>query len=532
MNTLLNVINVSFARGSVPLFENISLSINTGDRVGLVGHNGSGKSSLLSLISGAETPDEGEIRMPRGQKVAMVEQFVPSVLSQMSLIDAVLEILPVEERQQNRYQADELLAQLGFSVAHAELPLHSLSGGQQNLALLARAILLQPELLLMDEPGNHMDVMALQYLQQFLHSGHSGSLLMISHDRELLNSCCNRTVFLRDQRLYSFELPFDAASKALAERDVQAAKARHEEQTTLSRGSGLELHVETESLRSKSLLTIEKAPITIPGGGQRLLDIEFQYIRPGDRIALLGRNGVGKSTTINRLVDAIGTFDERIRVNPNVQLGYYDQELSQFQGACGRIDWLRERCELPDAPIKSVLLQNGVAYRDFDQPVNTLSGGECARLMFMLFQLNKPNLLILDEPTNHIDIQGREQLERQLVESGATLIITSHDRRFIERVANRWWWINNRKLVELNGLEEFYAVISDDATSDAKSVATSKVPHTSGVPATDNQDDLLARIEALETLLSADRARKPKFQKPDRQLEWEREIDILWQKLD
>ena len=290
--------------------------------------------------------------------------------------------------------------------------------------------------------------------------------------------------------------------------------------------------METESLRSKSLLTIEKAPITIPGGGQRLLDIEFQYIRPGDRIALLGRNGVGKSTTINRLVDAIGTFDERIRVNPNVQLGYYDQELSQFQGACGRIDWLRERCELPDAPIKSVLLQNGVAYRDFDQPVNTLSGGECARLMFMLFQLNKPNLLILDEPTNHIDIQGREQLERQLVESGATLIITSHDRRFIERVANRWWWINNRKLVELNGLEEFYAVISDDATSDAKSVATSKVPHTSGVPATDNQDDLLARIEALETLLSADRARKPKFQKPDRQLEWEREIDILWQKLD
>jgi ATPase subunit of ABC transporter with duplicated ATPase domains len=575
MNTLLNVINVSFARGSVPLFENISLSINTGDRVGLVGHNGSGKSSLLSLISGAETPDEGEIRMPRGQKVAMVEQFVPSVLSQMSLIDAVLEILPVEERQQNRYQADELLAQLGFSVAHAELPLHSLSGGQQNLALLARAILLQPELLLMDEPGNHMDVMALQYLQQFLHSGHSGSLLMISHDRELLNSCCNRTVFLRDQRLYSFELPFDAASKALAERDVQAAKARHaegkeikrlqtsakrlaewgraydnedlarkaktiqkrvdklkQEQTTLSRGSGLELHVETESLRSKSLLTIEKAPITIPGGGQRLLDIEFQYIRPGDRIALLGRNGVGKSTTINRLVDAIGTFDERIRVNPNVQLGYYDQELSQFQGACGRIDWLRERCELPDAPIKSVLLQNGVAYRDFDQPVNTLSGGECARLMFMLFQLNKPNLLILDEPTNHTDIQGRQQLERQLVESGATLIITSHDRRFIERVANRWWWINNRKLVELNGLEEFYAVISDDATSDAKSVATSKVPHTSGVPATDNQDDLLARIEALETLLSADRARKPKFQKPDRQLEWEREIDILWQKLD
>ncbi len=575
MNTLLNVLNVSFSRGSLPLFENISFSVSTGDRIGFVGHNGSGKSSLLSLLTGNEQPDDGEIRMPRGQRVALVEQFVPSRLSELSLAEAVLNILPDDQRQENRYQADELLERLGFTSAQVELPLHSLSGGQQNLALLARAILLDPELLLMDEPGNHMDVMALQHLQRFLLSSQSMSFLMISHDRELLSSCCSRTLFLRDHTLYSFDLPFDAAAEALAEHDVQAAKARHaeekeirrlqasakrlahwgktydnedlarkaktmqkrvdrlkQEQTTVSHGSGLELNLQTDSLRAKSLLTVENLQIVTPDGQHELLDIDFQYIRPGDRIALLGRNGVGKSTTINQLVNAIGKNDEQIRFNPNVNPGYYDQELNQFQGSRGRMDWLRDRSELPDARIKQVLLQNGISYADFNHAVDKLSGGECARLMFMLFQLNKPNFLILDEPTNHIDIQGREQLEQQLIESEATLIITSHDRRFIEHVANRWWWINNQKLIELNGLDEFYEVVSKDAEPEMPDTGLTENSPTSGQLVTDSVDTKLARIDELETLLREDKARKLKFQKPARQQEWEKEIAILWKDLE
>ena len=575
MNTLLNVLNVSFSRGSLPLFENISFAISTGDRIGFVGHNGSGKSSLLSLLTGSEQPDDGEIRMPRGQRVALVEQFVPPRLSQLSLKDAVLDILPDEQRQESRYRADELLEQLGFSTAQSELPLNALSGGQQNLALLARAILLQPDLLLMDEPGNHMDVMALQYLQKFLLSSQSMSFLMISHDRELLNSCCTRTLFLRDNTLHSFDLPYDAAANALADHDVQAAKARHaeekeikrlqasakrlalwgktydnedlarkaktiqkrvdrlkHEQTTVSRGSGLELHLQTDALRARSLLTVENLQITTPDGQHKLLAIDFQHIRPGDRIALLGRNGVGKSTTINRLVNAIGKNDEQIRFNPNVNPGYYDQELNQFQSSRGRMDWLRDRSDLPDARIKQVLLQNGISYPDFDRAVDKLSGGECARLMFMLFQLNKPNFLILDEPTNHIDIQGREQLEQQLIESEATLIITSHDRRFIKHVANRWWWINNQTLIELNGLDEFYEVVSRDAEPELPGNGLPEVSPTSDQSVSDSVDAKLARIDKLETLLSEDKARKPKFQKPARQQEWEKEIAFLWKDLE
>lgn len=575
MNTLLNVLDVSFSRGSLLLFENISFSISAGDRVGLVGHNGSGKSTLLSLLSGKEEPDDGEIRMPRGQRVAMVEQFVPPELSQLALTEAVLDVMPAQIRQENRYQADKLLQQLGFSVDQTTLPLHSLSGGQQNLALLARAILLKPELLLMDEPGNHMDVMALAFLQRFLLSGQPIPFLLISHDRDLLNNCCTRTLFLRDESLYAFDLPFDLAVDALAAHDAQAAKTRQteekeikrlqasakrlalwgktydnedlarkaksmqkrverlkQEQTTVSLGSGLALQLQADSLRAKSLLTIEDLTIVTPDGEHALLSIAFQHIRPGDRIALLGRNGVGKSTTINRLVSAIGELDSQVRFNPNVIGGYYDQQLEQFGSSQGRLDWLRDRSEMADEKVKQVMLQNGIAFADLHRSVNTLSGGECARLMFMLFQLKTPNFLILDEPTNHIDIQGREQLEQQLIDSEATLLITSHDRRFIERVANRWWWIHDRKLKELNGLEEFYAVVEQDVLPEQAVSKTVDINQDRFESAVMTDDDKLMRIDELERLLREDKARKKKFQKPDRQQLWEQELSSLWKGLD
>ncbi|MFK7860434.1 MAG: ABC-F family ATP-binding cassette domain-containing protein [Granulosicoccus sp.] len=574
MKTLLNVLDVSFTRGSLLLFEDISFSINSGDRIGFVGHNGSGKSTLLSLLAGNNQPDDGEIRMPRGQRVALVEQFVPEELIQLTLSEAVLCVMPVEQRPDNRYQVDKLLQELGFSVDQTALPLNSLSGGQQNLALLARAILLKPELLLMDEPGNHMDVMALAFLQKFLLSGQTIPFLMISHDRELLNNCCTRTIFLRDKRLYTFDLPFDAATEALSEHDVQNAKTRKaeekeirrlqasarrlalwgknydnedlarkaksmqkraerlkQEQTTVSKGSGLALQVQADALRAKSLLTIEDLVIATPDGEQDLLRIEFQHIRPGDRIALLGRNGIGKSTTINRLVSSIGTYDEKVRFNPNVNHGYYDQLLEQFSGSEGRFDWLRDRSDVADDTIQQVLLQNGIAFAELERSVKTLSGGECARLMFMLFQIRKPNFLILDEPTNHIDIQGREQLEQQLIDADTTLLITSHDRRFIERVANRWWWIHDKKLVELNGLDEFYAVVEQDVLQEQAPSKSIDKMRNDVKKTTMTEYEKLARIDELEKLLREDKARKKKFQKPDRHRLWEEELASLWKGL-
>ncbi|MDB3936285.1 ATP-binding cassette domain-containing protein [Granulosicoccus sp.] len=587
MTAFLQLIDVSFSYGSTRLFNHLSLTLRPGDRTGLVGHNGSGKSTLLSLITDGEALDSGEIRKPRGLRIALVEQFVPERLSSLSLAESTLDVLPLEQHETSRYRADELLQRLGFSYAQAEQPVASLSGGQQNLALLARAILSEPELLLMDEPGNHMDVLAMAQLQRFLLAERSLPFIMISHDRELLNNCCNRTVFLRDRQSHAFDLPFDTAVQALAEQDKQAAHLRNveekeiqrlqnsakrlaqwgrdhdnedlarkaktiqkrverlkEQQTVLSEGSVLDVKLDGNEVRAKSMLTIEKLTICTPDGKHELLDIDFQYVRPGDRIALLGVNGVGKSSTIECLMHALHGTDDSVRFNPRVKLGLYDQELREFDESAGRFDWLRERCELTDDRIKQVLLQSGVAFADFDRPVNVLSGGERARMMFMLFQLNKPNFLILDEPTNHIDIQGREQLEEQLINAEATLLITSHDRRFIERVASRWWWINDGQLHELSELDAFYDAleykVSATSNTDARlpTDASDMLDATSGtlVPSlvkdSISEDHMLERIAELERLLTADKARKPKFQKPKLQQQWQAELDELWQLVD
>lgn len=580
MSVVLHLSNLTFSRRSQPLFANLNLTIRHGDRIGLVGHNGSGKSTLLSLIVGAEQPDQGEIWMPRGLRLGVVEQFVPQPLLAQTLEQAVLEVLPEECRSTDLYRVHTLLESLRFGAEQWQFRLAALSGGEQNLALFARALVGKPDLLLMDEPGNHMDVVALARLQHFLSTQCPCPFLMISHDRELLERTCNRTVFLRDQTLYSFALPYEKARTALADHDTQAWHHRQAEvreitrlqasakrlaewgkvydnedlarkaksmqkridrlqdaQTFVSKGSGLDLQLASETLRARSMLVVENLQVLTPDRQRQLVEARFLQIKPGDRVALLGKNGVGKSTTLNLVLNAFDTPNNAIRFNPNVQLGFYDQELREFAQPVGRFAWLRSRVEGPNERIAQVLLQSGVVYVDFHQPVNRLSGGERARMMFMLFRLRQPNFLILDEPTNHIDLEGREQLEQQLLTSGATLLMTGHDRRFIERVANRWWWINNGVLEDLHDPLRFYDTVythpsaPPGTTPTHHGVAAQGRPSQRRVPAPSTDDVLLQRIDELERLLTQDKTRKAKFQKPVLQRQWQAELDRLWAQL-
>lgn len=576
MSALLHFQNVAFARRGALLFEQLSAAIHTDDRVGLVGHNGSGKSTLLALLAGAEQPDDGEVRRRRGLRIGVVEQFVPGRLADVTLQDAVLDVLPERTRIEQSYRAPALLAELGFRQQQLDQALAQLSGGEQTLALLARALLAEPELLLMDEPGNHMDLIALARLRQTL-SHPPCPFVMVSHDRELLDQCCTRTLFLRDRTLYSFALPYSDAKAALAAHDEQAARRRQAEdkeirrlqtsakrlahwgkvydneslskkaktmqlratrldaeKTELSEGSGLDLQLQIERLKTKSVLTLEKLQVHTPDRSRQLLSCEFLHLAPGERVALLGRNGVGKSTTLNLLRDVFADPDlsSQARFNPNTGLGFYDQGLIELEQLSSRFDWLHERSDAPAERVKQVLLQAGIAYQDFDQPVYKLSGGERARLMFMLFRLNRPSLLILDEPTNHLDLQGREQLEQQLLESGATLLLTGHDRRFIDAVAERWWLIENGELRELHDPELFYASLTNNDATAASQHATNSSTQQSDESTTVGEDTLLRRIEELEDLVRKDLARKTKHQKPAQRQRWQAELDTLWQQLD
>ena len=581
MSALLQLIDINYSHSHQTLFNGLNLTINSGDKIGLVGHNGCGKSTLLSIIKGEREIDSGEIRKPNHVNVAIVEQFVPNHLLSLTLLAALTELFSADELLSDAWRAESQLLALGFSAEQFTIPVKGLSGGQQNLLLIARALLQQPQLLLMDEPGNHMDIAAMSRLEQFLTEQCQCSFLIISHDQHLLDNVCKKTVFMRDKRTYEFDLPFAAASEKLAEND-QAAEKRlaleekeikrlqatakrlaiwgrehdneslsrkaktferraqklDEAKTEVSKGSGLNLTLKNHNLGAKQVLALQDCDIFTPDGGRKLLTIDELYIRPGDRVALLGINGVGKSTTLEAIRRKFAEHEREsgaIRFNPRVELGYYDQQLLSLEQDKTRIDWLREATSANEDELKYSLINAGIEYEHFSRKVNSLSGGEKARMMFITFALNQPNFMILDEPTNHIDLAGKQQLTDELMASGATLLITSHDRYFLDQIATRWWWIDNQTIVEVTSAEPFYTSLLAQKVLAQKSNEQQQCEQSAVVLASSDgldEDAMLARVDELERKLSEDKARKAKYQKPLLQQQWQQELDELWQKLE
>ena len=247
-------------------------------------------------------------------------------------------------------------------------------------------------------------------------------------------------------------------------------------------------------------------------------------------MALLGHNGAGKSTFIRQLVEA---YDQEsrgsIRFNPQSELGYYDQELSTLAPTHNLLSYLREACHRgTETEYKAGLIHAGFKFSDHDKKVAVLSSGEKARLMFLAIRINQPNFLLLDEPTNHIDIQGKEELEDQILKSNATVLITSHDRTFVDNITTRYVMIQNQQLVELNCPHEFYQLLLD-----SKQSQTPKAHQTSAITEqADNEEEWLAQLIELEDKLEADLQRKPKFQKTAQHEEWRTAIKSLKTQLD
>jgi len=568
MTMLLQTKAVGVTRGSNELFTDLDLVVGSADRVGLVGHNGSGKSTLLRLLAGELEPDRGEVVRKRDLQLAVVEQFLPEYLTAVSLRDAVAEKVPLEEA----WRADAVLCELGFEADVLERPAGSFSGGQQNRLMLARALVGEPELLLLDEPTNHLDLETLLGFESIL-AGFPGALVLVSHDRDFLDAVTNSTFVLRDARGYRFSASYSdaiaelelldeahARTRAAQERKIEALRrsarrlatwgkvydsekfARRaksmekrvermeEDRTFVSNGSPLDLELELGGTRAKQALVLEDLDVAVPD--RVLYHVDELIIKPGDRVALLGANGTGKTTLIRMLmrsyIDAQPA--SAIRFSPQSVVGYYDQELDEVSSSETLLAFACARVEVIEQTVRTRLIRAGFAHEDHGKRVSQLSGGERARLLFVIHALNKPNFMILDEPTNHIDIAGKEQLETQLLASNATLIITSHDRRFLNRLANRFCWIRDGRLLEVPDAQEFYRLSSGAPVHSGTSVAADagvadKDPHAASDA--ESAEMLLERIVDLEAKLAADLARKPKFQKPALQAQWQQELEQL-----
>jgi len=340
-----------------------------------------------------------------------------------------------------------------------------------------------------------------------------------------------------------------------------------DEVTFVSDGSPLDLELSVGASKGKRMLTLEDLEIQVPG--KRLFAVDECFMRPGERIALLGHNGVGKTTLIKAILEQItlldntdsqpGLLSDSIRVSPQAKLGYYDQELASFTDKAGAdnppkpsqslFEFVGRDIKRDDQAIVSALVAAGFEFEAHTTPVSQLSGGERARALFARLSMLKPNLLILDEPTNHIDIEGREQLERQLLASDAAVLFTSHDREFVRAIAQRFWIIEQGKLLEEVSADQFFARAAEGFGSDTDQGANTDSVGSDGAKGrstfsaaverdtevdreVDEELALLERIDELETLLSEDLARKAKFQKPKLQDSWRAELAALNERLE
>jgi ATPase subunit of ABC transporter with duplicated ATPase domains len=571
MSTLIQCQKVSHSAGIKPLFNGLDLTIASSERkpfrAGLVGHNGCGKSSLLALLSGSQQPDAGEINFSNSLHLESVEQFIDPSLAELTLKDAIAEKIPGLERTFREYEVNILLEQLAFGPHEFSHLVKDLSGGQQNRLMFARALVNKPNLILFDEPTNHLDLQTMLVFEDYLKNRLEAGFMVISHDREFLDSVTNQTLFLRDERLYRFDLPFSAAREKLIEQDMAAEATRKDEEksikrlkasakrlatwgkvydnedlarkaktmekriskleenkTFVSRGSDLKLTLSVSKSRANRMIQMENQSIYPPGGsGDALFNIEDFFIRPGERVALLGKNGVGKTTLIKIVIDQYANGEgvsesQLVKFNPQCQIGYYDQELQNLDPAASLLDSLRQHCDNNEETYKSSLIHSGFPYQELDKKTGVLSGGEKARLMFLIIRLNEPNFLILDEPTNHIDIQGKEELENEILISGATALVTSHDRRFVDNICNRFLLIEAGQLREIQDPGEFYH------STDMRQQAETTLKDDGLLNRPGSEEEILQRIVELESKLDADLNRKTRHQKPESQLRWRQEI--------
>ncbi|WP_274879262.1 ABC-F family ATP-binding cassette domain-containing protein [Vibrio harveyi] len=574
MSTFLTAQSLTLSHTATPIFKDLTFTIHRGDKIGLIGHNGCGKSSLLKLLNGQFEPSQGTVAIASSCLMRYVEQHLPEPLSTHSVLDALAKSLSDDEI----WRAELLLDELGFSTTERHMPVENCSGGQQMRLLLARAIIHQPDLLLLDEPSNHLDLPSLLWLEQFL-SNWKGSFVLVSHDQTLLDRVTNTTWVMRDRSLHHFSLPCSQARQVLKEKDETdqlrhaseqkeidrieksakrlatwgkvydnedlARKAKtmfarkerlEEEQTELTEGTSWALQLQGESMPANRLLEVLPFSVTPPNSDYHLFDMAEMRVKSGDRIAVLGSNGCGKSTLLNLLYRQyeviqtdLGNQHESVTFHDRCRLGYYDQSLKQLDDHQSITDALQSFASISSEQAKRSLIGAGFEYARHEQKVISLSGGERARLLFVGLTLARYHMLFLDEPTNHLDMEGKEELIETLQNFEGAALLVSHDRSMIEQSCNRFWFIENGLLTEYLSAEEVYQRVTDTAPKSAISHHCNEVMSMETNTASDEQSEeqMLERLLELESLLEADLGRKPKHQKPAMQKQWQQEIEEI-----
>lgn len=560
---MLNIQSLTYLQGGTPLLENCHLQIFANQRVGLVGTNGCGKSTLFRLIRGVIKPDGGEVNLQAGKTVAFVEQEIAN--SEQSAIEFVLDgdvelrqlekILAQAEHDaawfeaQQRYEAidgytaparaAQLLRGLGFANAALERPVNHFSGGWRMRLNLARALMHRADLLLLDEPTNHLDLEAILWLEQYL-ARYPGSLIVVSHDREFLNACVNRIAHIHNRQIEGYSGNYDDFERARAERLLQHTQALQQQQRQIAHMEDFVRRFRAKATKAKQAqsrikalerltrlapaqvedghfaLQIE-APERSPDVLLRVRNMSFSYggrplfqqvnliLQAGTRIALLGPNGAGKSTLIKLLTGEIQPATGSLEWAQNIRIGYFAQhQLENLDDAATPVEHMQKLAPgQTELDLRKFLGRFGLGGDGENRPVASFSGGEKSRLALALLAWQKPHLLLLDEPTNHLDLDMRDALTMALEAYSGAVVLVSHDRSLVRAVADELWLVADGQAQLLDGdLEDYKSWLEARRSREAtetKVVVQKAQPKTAPKP---NKKALLSKQSKLEAALT------------------------------
>ncbi|WP_412486192.1 ABC-F family ATPase [Shewanella chilikensis] len=524
---MITTANITMQFGAKPLFENISVKFGEGNRYGLIGANGCGKSTFMKILSGELEPTSGNVSLDPNERLGKLNQD-QFAYEEHSVIDTVImghkELWAVKQERDRIYSLPEMSEEDGIKVADLEMqfaemdgytaesragelllgvgipleqhfgPMSEVAPGWKLRVLLAQALFSDPDVLLLDEPTNNLDIDTIRWLQEMLNQRNS-TMIIISHDRYFLNSVCTHMADLDygELRVYpgNYDEYMTAASLARERLVAENAKKKAqiaELQTFVARFSANASKAKQATSRARQIDKIKLDEIkassrvnpyirfeqekklfrnaliveNMSNGYDELLFKDVNFIAEvGERIAILGENGVGKTTLLRTLIHELPQKSGTIQWSENHRIGYYAQDhASDFENDMNLFDWMGQwRLEGDDdQAVRSVLGRMLFSADDIKKSVKVLSGGEQGRMLFGKLMLQKPNILVMDEPTNHLDMESIESLNNALELYEGTLLFVSHDRAFVSSLANRIIEISSERVTDFKGTyDEFLA---------------------------------------------------------------------------
>ena len=543
---MISIDNLSVSFGGWTLFDQISFLINPKDRIGLVGRNGAGKTTILKLIAGLQQPTSGAVTrnadcsigyLPQQMQVADTTSLIEETakaFEEVLAIEREIESLTREIAERTDYESEEYekllhrlndandryhilggdtrdadiektLLGLGFRREEFSKPTSTFSGGWRMRIELAKLLLRRPSIFLLDEPTNHLDIESIQWLEEYL-KNYNGAVLLISHDRAFLDNVTNRTIELSLGKIYDYKVPYSQFVQLRAERRAQQMAAYQNQQRLIEKSEEFiekfrykptksnqvqsrikqldkleRIEVEEEDLAT---LNIKFPPA--PRSGQIVADVkevgksfgahrvfggaEF-VINKGDKIALVGRNGEGKTTFARMLIGELEPTEGTIKIGANVSVGYYAQNQDDLMNGDFTVYDTLDRVAVGDIRTRLRDILGAFLFRgeDIEKKVKVLSGGERSRLAMARMMLEPHNLLVLDEPTNHMDMRSKDILKEALRKFDGTIVVVSHDREFLDGIVDKvyefrdggvreylggiYYFLEKRKLEDLHEVE-------------------------------------------------------------------------------